>query len=767
MRRKREAPAGHVPAKSAGRHGQPASDRFALVDQVLAATVTMLVVATPLIPSEATVHEGTAAPLNFLWTVVLFAWAAALVLRPDPQIKFGWTGIAAAALIGWHTLSGMVAVHSANGRQALNMTWQMLCYGVAAFLLRQLLRTPVQCRAIVAVMIAIASLEAAQGSYEYFLSKPAALAAFRANPEKAFRELNLVTPTQQEHFRWRVESKEPMATFALANSLAGLLAPWLIFLLGIVITFLEGRAPWRAVIGPLVIAAILGGCLLLTKSRTAVLAAGVGIVLLTVYGRSSGWRIGWRLPLAVVLAAVVIGLGVVAVGGLDVQVLSEAPTSVLYRLQYWRSTAAMIADAPLLGCGPGQFQETYATYKLPEASETPRDPHNFLLEIWSTAGTPALVAMLAMAVAVAYQLSQAPSATAAPPAARESANGPSSRLWFYGGAIAGIVLAWPLGIIVGFPPELVPIGGNLSIPGIWLIGLPTALLCLWLLDSWVAAGKLPIALPVLSLFVLLVNLLAAGATSFPGVFLTVWLLATVALANANAPAWNWTPSRAGSLGLLAATALLAWLCMQTEFSPVLAAPNRIAAAEKLLASGRFDRASEQLLAAASEDPWSPEPQRLLAISALQQWLASKSRDDWQRFQQATAAYQRLAPRHHAVYTERGHWLLEAWRTTGNAALLDDAIEAYRQAVLWYPGRALERAQLAWALHLAGRADQARAAADEAKRLDDRTPHRELKLSRQMVYDPLPGSSRDLALTRNAEQALEQIRTGKQPSSSLP
>ena len=53
-----------------------------------------------------------------------------------------------------------------------------------------------------------------------------------------------------------------------------------------------------------------------------------------------------------------------------------------------RATAAMIADHTLLGCGPGNFQEHYARYKLPQASETVGDPHNFLLEIWATAGTP-------------------------------------------------------------------------------------------------------------------------------------------------------------------------------------------------------------------------------------------------------------------------------------------------------------------------------------------------------------------------------------------
>ena len=54
----------------------------------------------------------------------------------------------------------------------------------------------------------------------------------------------------------------------------------------------------------------------------------------------------------------------------------------------------MIADRPWLGCGPGNFQDVYTQYKLPEASEEVADPHDFLFEVWATAGTPALLALL-------------------------------------------------------------------------------------------------------------------------------------------------------------------------------------------------------------------------------------------------------------------------------------------------------------------------------------------------------------------------------------
>ena len=55
----------------------------------------------------------------------------------------------------------------------------------------------------------------------------------------------------------------------------------------------------------------------------------------------------------------------------------------------------MIADHPLLGVGPGNFQDFYTRYKIPQASEEPVDPHNFLVEIAATAGVPAMLLFVA------------------------------------------------------------------------------------------------------------------------------------------------------------------------------------------------------------------------------------------------------------------------------------------------------------------------------------------------------------------------------------
>jgi tetratricopeptide (TPR) repeat protein len=518
----------------------------------------------------------------------------------------------------------------------------------------------------------------------------------------------------------------------------------------------------RPQVGVIAVGAIVAGCLFLTHSRTGLLAALGGAVLLVLYGRGQGavgrW-LGWKIPAILAAGLIVISLGIVGAGQLESQAFSGAQISVLYRLQYWEATARMIADYPLLGCGPGQFQELYARYKLPEASETVADPHNFLIEVWATAGTPALVALLAMALAFAWQCSRGQPTPLSTPHNPRTAG---SRLILYCGGLAGLTLGVPLALVAGYPSEMVSLAAGLSMPTIWLIGAPAAAICVWLLDPWVERGELPPALPIVALLALLANLLAAGAVSFPGVFVWAWVLVAVALVTTGATTWTWAPPRGAALGLMAASLLLAFVCMRTGMSPVLTSSNHAAAANELLRLGRLAAGERELVAAAQADPWSPQPWQSLASLRLSIWTQTRQQDDWEQFQQAAHEYQARNPRHHVPFSDQGNWLLLAWRTSGDPQHLNAAIEAYRQAVSWYPGRALAHAQLAWALHLAGHAAEAAAQAEEAHRLNDLNPHRELKLSQQMIYDPSAGTDSQAASGRNAEQVVSQLRTSIGP-----
>ena len=103
-----------------------------------------------------------------------------------------------------------------------------------------------------------------------------------------------------------------------------------------------------------------------------------------------------------VAAVTALCAGAIAVGGLDSASAHRGRQVADLPLAILASTWHMIRDYPWSGCGPGNFQGSYTRYKLPEASEVVADPHNFLMEIWSTAGTPAMLAFLAILGCVAW-----------------------------------------------------------------------------------------------------------------------------------------------------------------------------------------------------------------------------------------------------------------------------------------------------------------------------------------------------------------------------
>ncbi len=183
----------------------------------------------------------------------------------------------------------------ASARPALNMVFEWVALGTIFLLTRQLVRTPRETRALVAAMVALATVLASYGLYQVFIGLPATRAAYAENPDEAMRALGQWLPpgsVERQQFENRLASSEPLATFALTNSLAGFLAPWLIVGLAVWLSPLvrRGRAAdtpagrrsgWSGLtimhsIAIAVCLAAIAACLVLTKSRSAYLAIVVG-----------------------------------------------------------------------------------------------------------------------------------------------------------------------------------------------------------------------------------------------------------------------------------------------------------------------------------------------------------------------------------------------------------------------------------------------------------------------------------------------------------
>jgi O-antigen ligase len=136
--------------------------------------------------------------------------------------------------------------------------------------------------------------------------------------------------------------------------------------------------------------AVLGlGALGLTYVRNAWLGFGAAVVLLSLLARRF-----WLLGLLVV------GLGIVLAVPSALQtrlrsMLDPADQTALDRLHFWDAGRRMIADAPLLGHGPGGVRLYYPLYKHPEARKARTGHlHNNLVQVAAERGLLGLAAWL-------------------------------------------------------------------------------------------------------------------------------------------------------------------------------------------------------------------------------------------------------------------------------------------------------------------------------------------------------------------------------------
>jgi len=153
------------------------------------------------------------------------------------------------------------------------------------------------------------------------------------------------------------------------------------------------------------------GCLFFTKSRGALVALAVEVLLLAGYLVADSLRAGrlwadnrrWLLVLALLgsmtLAAPQVRGTIQTTVHRAVALLNFHEVKLTPRLYIWRSALQMIRDHPLVGSGLDTFQITFPKYRLAEYwrlewNGTPEKAHNFLLQIGATTGLLGLGAWL-------------------------------------------------------------------------------------------------------------------------------------------------------------------------------------------------------------------------------------------------------------------------------------------------------------------------------------------------------------------------------------
>ncbi|MDA0657562.1 MAG: O-antigen ligase family protein [Planctomycetota bacterium] len=710
-----------------------------LMAKLIPAGLFALCVATPLIPSESDGYVGTSVVLAVAWVLWLVTWALACATnsRSGVLARVGRIDIVWLILLVLLSISTWWAMRTGNQRLAANDWARWVLVFTMPFLCRQILVEPVHQRCLVLVMVSMAVIFAAHGFHQVLYTQPRMRLAYEQDPDTTLRDLRIDAPAGsalRTQFENRLRSPEPLATFALTNSLAGFLLPWLGIVVALAVRGTRERGNRQFTVSLWVIMALLVGCFWLTNSRSAHAAFLIGSSLAVLGSCPS--RQQRRLVVALLIAAGTIVI-LAALGHLPEGPIRSAWQSLSYRLEYWQATWAMIWDYPLFGCGPGQFQDTYTAYKLPQSSETIADPHNMFFELAAVLGLPALLSFLLLGTMVRTQSAPEPFL----PTATQLVSSAASResvVWAVGGAAAGYFFAFLLGAIVGFPPDGVLI---------WL-GLPIAIGCLAQGWDWVHDGELPTSWIWLALLMLMVHLMGAGGVSFAGVAVGLAVLWGILAARSSGatprPLPWWGPG---------ICAVLMIVVVQWAYWPMVQMQASLAEGDLLVqqagqgrdaADVRWKQALDAYQRGAMADPLSPQPWMRLAAMSHAVWLQSHLNRNanetvrWQeQFMEASRRVIELQPRSSGALRQIGIWHLAAYRTTNEKELLAQALSLFEQARRRYPSFAPLQAEYAWLAHLAGHGPAAHSAAVHAMELDRLNPHEEHALSRQILPDPGP------------------------------
>lgn len=663
-------------------------------------------------------------------------------------------------LAGWIMIAAFGSSPPGNLRFATNEAWVWVSAASIFFASRRLFAQPMVVRGIVTLLLGCAVAQAVHGLHQQFISLPQMRAAYELNPDQMLMQAGIVAPpgsSERIVFENRLRDGGPTGTFALANSLAGVLV------VGIMITISGLWFHWSRMSAAqrgcwIGLAVLLAVSLLGTRSRSAVLAVFIGAAFLLFASMIFG-----RHRRTVVLAFAAIGsLGIVVFGGIltwgNREWIEQAPASLAFRIQYWRSTIAMVTQMPLFGAGPGNYQMIYERFREPSANEQIAEPHNFFFETLASGGWIAAGLLVCLAVAVLAcwktrrdQLRE--SKDAPDPAAERWWN---AALFVWLGAAVSFVMVWIVGFMI------------LSIPDIEadLFGVPLCIATIAL--AWKHLRRLSDrhlhSLAAAAVLAMLVHLSIAGGWTVPGVAICVWLMTAVVcrtmarpsavkggtmgseksdvgnvIVESNQALSNWSQRKWSKLGSAASVLLLGGLVWMSIL-PVSQQQRLLNELSRPSTRASFEKMDRLLSEAMAADPWSAEAVRWRADAYRRQIVRAAVDDDadgishrstWQSL--VHQAKQR-AGEDPSVYRELGTAQLHVFQRFGRDEDLQDALETFRQAADWSPSNQWMAAQLAEVLRASGDASQAAETAKRAEWLSGLGFTMDRMLENQMILE---------------------------------
>ena len=727
--------------------------------------------------------------------------------------RFSLIWLLLALVILWHAMVTGYSVGRTNLRNSIYGFWQSTSLWLVLPTIVWLVRWPESAARVLKLWWVLAVFALAWGFWEYGVIQPMQRAAYAKDPV-GFLQQNGIDPESSAAILIvnRLESTEVLSVFALANSYAAfLVAIWPIWL-GWMVQALRnpdslgelGSQPPRSSAGrmlwivPVVLVGMTGLALLLTKSRTAWLAAGISTILAFLMDPVLRADLGrWLKNNPMLLFGIQIVMLAIFGGvyALDPLIFQEAGKSLSYRMDYWKGAVELIGQEPLYGFGSLNFQPTYLQVKKMTASESPADPHNFLLELahsggWGLLGlTLALLGMLAFC-GLGSRLFSSPSHLS-PFAIPGRVN---KEPWVLPFKLTGIVSAFAIFLVAFFRV------GDQELLGTALALALACGLAYWLSGSQSSASVQSFVLshPVLflvSFLGVMIHFLASGGWMLPGTMIAPMVSMGLWIASSRWIAEPSTPTKSSRLfrwqaPIVAAVLASLWgLTMawpEYKIQRITQTFARDAQGRLLIDSQIADKTfptSDQYAAWIESVPHDPQLARWgldLSATVLDSKLPTSEKISWlHQFQEACKLLIERDPKHSVSYAEAASQSLRAsigqmldpalneelafrrqgggpaLRASGSGGgrsrgaggrgggpsrsiatlLLQDSLRYYQEATKFAPASAELHLQTAVVAAMQGNWKVCQAMLDKAEEIDRETPHRDRKIESTKIWIP--------------------------------
>lgn len=494
---------------------------------LLIATIA-LIVARPLVSGEdpalaSNITDPSGTTITLMWFLLASAWSLWSLLAKVPVVPLGIIDVGLAGVAGVYFVSTEFA--AANVYAARLISWEMLGMACCFFAIRQATVNTQEQKIIFNALLATAFAVVIFGLYQYCWEMPKLREQYGNNIEKLrkdFIEQSSATIDPDNNFldqlRMRVMQTHIYSTFSHPNTLASFLALMLPSALALSVTAWFNSK--RKILFPMALG-IVGAFIFAiwaNFSRGAMASISLVVIaslVLYLWQTFPAKRLLLLASIAIVSISAVIIWKTNSLAGIFKK---ESSGGLSARIDYWKGTWKMIEQFPLLGVGPGNFGNSYPRFMNENALEKIKDPHNFALELWSSAGITALL-LFAMVIAILFHrllMHNDKESTA------QEHGSPIAPWVCYLGGMLGLLIAFVLRVEYKPPSDLINESiGALLRTAAWFIAIGV-LENLHINKSWMR--KILLA----GMIAMLLNLCVSGSIIFASVMVPFWSVAALA-----------------------------------------------------------------------------------------------------------------------------------------------------------------------------------------------------------------------------------------------